>query len=522
MLVRANLVFCSERPKVDENPVKASDLPQANICSLGYLQEDPVRTSTKYLLACIAAMTVSPLCADEPPRRRLPTNRLSFDSVVEETAEITESAEPAQEETTATEAPSEIDASDVLPTVEPEVTPEEEQVQEVKKRVVSIPKNVVKQPTPDSEIVDPTAPIEVIEEKYDSGNVKIRREMTLDREGNYIKHGDWTMYSESGEEVAFGKFVGNQRQGTWKKTINWGASALLNELPYPEFEAPFVSQAEFSNGKLNGLWTISDKQGRIASEWHYVDGKLNGKAKWFLPDGRIREEIDYTDGLMNGNYRLVDSDGTELNNDTYQQGRKLASKQETYENGVLRWEGMFLHERFVVASEDDWWKTKPVAYRTVGEPERHGEFTSWFENGQKKFSGSFEHEIRVGEFTWWHENTQVAVTGQFVEGERDGQWVWWHQNGQKAIQGHYVKGKLDSNWAYWNAEGKLERKVDYDENNSNPIAVHSIPTTDIRMTKTSKAKTVAAVAKPTVSNVPVGTGVRMAGKSNLPRNPFRK
>lgn len=327
-------------------------------------------------------------------------------------------------------------------------------------------------------IVDENAPVEVIEERYEDGRVKVRREVTLDQAGNYIKHGQWKAFSPTEEEVASGEFRNNQREGAWSKILNWGDAELLNELPFTEFEAPFVSKAEFKDGKLNGQWKIVDAQDRVASEWNYIEGKLDGTAKWFYPNGDLREEITYSDGLIDGTYKMWDADGAELNNDTFQDGRKLASKQELYASGVVKWEGMFLHETYLAKAEDDWWKSKPVSYEKSGDPERHGKFTSWYEQGQKKFEGMFEHEIRSGEFTWWHENTQKAVQGSFKSDERHGQWSWWHENGQKAIHGQYDNGKLDGKWFYWNADGKLERKMDY-TGDSEPVAVHSIPSTDI-------------------------------------------
>ena len=338
-------------------------------------------------------------------------------------------------------------------------------------------------------IADPNAPVEVIEERYDDGRVKVRREVTLDMSGNYIKHGMWKSFSITEEESASGQFENNERQGTWTRTLNWGEADLLNDLPYTEFEAPFISQAEFKDGDLHGIWTITDAQGRTASEWTYAGGKLDGVAKWYYPDGTLREEITYSKGLIDGSYKLWDQDGTELTNDTYQEGRKLAVKQDLYPSGVVKWEGMFLHETYVVKSDDDWWTTRPVTYEKTGKPERHGRFTSWYENGQKKFEGMFEHEIKSGEFTWWHENTQRAVQGSFKTDERHGLWSWWHENGQKAIQGQYENGKLAGKWSYWNADGKLERKMDYTEE-AEPIAVNTVvpvPSTDIPMVADQRA-----------------------------------
>lgn len=465
-----------------------------------------MQTSTKYLIAIAIALTVAHVNADDTTNpKRLRSNPIPLQSA---------DGLDAQESAEFDSATQTLDIG-FSSSAEESVSNEQAEIEIAAKNTTSAGSDSA---------VDPNAPIEVVQERFDSGNVKIRREMTLDLEGNYVKHGQWTMFSESGDEVASGKFVANKRQGIWKKNINWGDTPLLNALPYPEFEAPFVSEAEFTDGQLHGTWSITDNQGRVASEWTYTDGKLEGKAKWYHPDGSIREEIDYSDGMIDGTWLLVDAEGTELENSTYEQGRKLASKQDTYDNGVLRWEGMFLHETFVPDTADDWWNTRPVTYKTVGEPERHGEFTSWYESGQKKFAGTFRHEVRTGEFTWWHENTQVAVQGSFVDGERNGQWVWWHENGQRAIQGNYSNGKLDGAWSYWNADGKLERKVDYTGQTA-PVALHSIPTTDIRAKRPARQVAAPVPAVVTQPPVAVGTGVRVRVARQAPMrrraNPIR-
>ena len=153
-------------------------------------------------------------------------------------------------------------------------------------------------------------------------------------------------------------------------------------------------------------------------------------------------------------------------------------KEETYPNGELKWQGMFLHESYQIKESDNWWDTRPVTFEKSGQPARHGRFTSWYENGKKKFEGMFDHETKAGEFTWWHENTQRAVLGSFKDNERHGVWTWWHENGQKAITGLYENGDLSGKWSYWDADGMLVRKMDYTDD-ADPIAIHSVPSTAI-------------------------------------------
>ena len=317
--------------------------------------------------------------------------------------------------------------------------------------------------------IDPNAPVETVEEKFEDGRVKVRREVTLDLNGNYVNHGSWTMFDRESNEVAGGKFENNKRIGPWTRQYEFGAAALLNNPPYSSFEGPFTSSAEFKDGKLHGKWSIVDKEGRTCSEWNYEDGLLHGESSWNFTSGSPYKQIQYKRGMLDGAYKEWSEKDDVIADDTYQSGRKLASKQKLYENGAVMWEGMFLHERVEIESPDDWWACKPASYKEAGEPIRHGKLTSWYTSGQKQSEGLFQDNVRAGEFTWWHKNTQKAVQGTFKDDQPHGSWSWWHENGQKSIHGQYNMGKPAGEWHYWKDNGRLEKRTNHDDVNE-PIA----------------------------------------------------
>lgn len=321
---------------------------------------------------------------------------------------------------------------------------------------------------PEAEI-DPDAPLEVVEEKYEDGRVKIRREVTLDLNGNYVNHGTWVMFDRESNEIAGGKFNNNKRDGAWTRKYEFGTVTLLNNPPYSTFEGPFTSSAVFKNGKLHGKWTIVDAEGRTASEWNYADGMLDGEATWSFASGSPYKKINYKNGMLDGAYKEWSEKDDVVADDTYQAGRKLASKQKLYDNGAVMWEGMFLHERSEIATKDDWWNCQPAIYKSVGDPIRHGKLTSWYSTGQKQSEGLFQDNVRAGDFTWWHKNTQKAVQGAFKDDQPHGPWTWWHENGQKSIHGQYEMGKATGEWHYWREDGRLEKRTNHDDE-AEPIA----------------------------------------------------
>ena len=309
--------------------------------------------------------------------------------------------------------------------------------------------------------VDSGAPVEIVQERYPSGKVKIRREMTLDQHGNYIRHGEWNMWDEAGNLIATGQYRNDQRQGAWTRVHTGSDAELFSEMPYKQFRGPFTSQATFENGRLHGKWIILDSEQRKISEWEYTNGVLHGLSIWNYASGSPMREATFLDGLVDGYLRQYDPNGKLVIDETYQQGRKLAPKIDYDKAGKKISEGIYLHARFVIESPDDWWSAKPVKYVAVGQDARHGCWTSWYPGGQKRAEGIYEHDLPEGEFTWWHSNGQQAVVGNHRKGKPHGAWVWWHENGQKATTGQYVDGEPSGAWIYWNADGQLAEKSDF-------------------------------------------------------------
>jgi len=277
-----------------------------------------------------------------------------------------------------------------------------------------------------TEVQDESSPsaagkTEIIRERYKNRAVKIEREVTQDAEKNYINHGSWKMWDESGTLITEGHYLFGERDGVWTRWHRRGE--LFKTSPYNQFEGPFVSQASFQEGKLHGVWSIYDSKQRKISQIEFTYGQRHGKAVWWYPTGRKMREADYSDGLLDGKLLAWDVDATQLTNDTYQAGRKLASKVEYYGNGEKRSPrnrnkrstaqkksvGVYLHAKLVVDTPDDWWNAKFATYTTEGRDEKHGLWASWYPSGQKQMSGSYENDVEVGKFTWWYANGQKAL-----------------------------------------------------------------------------------------------------------------
>jgi len=333
--------------------------------------------------------------------------------------------------------------------------------------------------------------IEVIKERYPDGRIKIRREVTQDEQGNYIRHGSWEMWDKRGNPVASGLYRNDRRHGQWIRMYAADEAELFTQSPYKGYRGPFTSKASFRDGKLHGKWIIVDAEDRIVTEWEYSSGLRNGRCTWNYPSGNLMKETVYREGLIDGYTRTYDVNSKLIEDETYQQGRKVAMKIKYDDDGKLQWEGEYLLRQVVIASTDDWWQARPVEYidarLQATEPEqhsatngrkstresraaartntddrrggvKHGCWTAWHPNGQTRVEGNYDQGAPHGKFIWWYPSRQKAAAGNYEKGERHGLWVWWHENGQKSVSGHYTNGQMSGLWTHWDENGRLYQR----------------------------------------------------------------
>ncbi|MGD9720967.1 MAG: toxin-antitoxin system YwqK family antitoxin [Pirellulales bacterium] len=322
---------------------------------------------------------------------------------------------------------------------------------------------------------DKSSENEAIKERYPDGRIKVQREVTQDASGNYLNHGAWKMWDQRGNLMAQGQYHYGDRTGTW---IRWYRSVseapLLRTAPYKDYAGPFVSQATFQNGKLNGYWTIYDGKLRKISQWRFVDGRRHGLSIWYHANGRKMREIEFREGDIDGHLLEWAVDGSATTKEAYQGGRKLGQKTTHHADGKSKKaEGMYLFAKDAEKTADDWWECKLVVTAKTGKDERHGPWTSWHTNGQRALEGTYEHDLQVGLFTWWHANGQKALEGRYDHGKQDGTWTWWYPNGQKSIHGEYAKGNPTGRWTWWGEDGRVAQSADL--SHSEGVVIQTVP-----------------------------------------------
>ncbi len=315
---------------------------------------------------------------------------------------------------------------------------------------------------------------DLVQERYPNGSLKIAREVTQDSEGNFINHGTWKEWNLQGELIAEGEYRHGVRHGVWRRVLKANESPLFSTPPYNQFRGPFISEAPLQNGKLHGVWTISDAQGRKISEIEFANGLRNGVATWYHANGRKMQQITFRDGVAVDDILTWRPDGSLAAKEEYRDGRKVETKTEYYGPNRRKSTGDYLSPKMVISKEDDWWNCRLADFTPEGKADRHGAWTSWHPNGQVQVEGRFKYGKPEGEFTWYYPNGQKRTEGSYRDGLSHGSWTWWHENGLKASVGEYVDGKPAGQWTWWGPDGKVAQKADF----ADGIPVHAIDVDD--------------------------------------------
>jgi antitoxin component YwqK of YwqJK toxin-antitoxin module len=306
--------------------------------------------------------------------------------------------------------------------------------------------------------------VELVRERYNDGAIHIERQTTLDRDGNYVNHGTWKMFSPNGNVLAEGQYHFGHRVGLWTRWHNADDSKLFSEVPFKEFKAPFMSQVNFTDGVMDGEWIITDANDRKVIQISLKDGQRNGLAISWLPNGSTYRQGTYENGLPVGELLEINKKTGKIERTaTYSEGRKVVSKTEYYPGEKQKKsEALYLSSVATQQSADEFWNARLAKFTTEGKNLRHGAAKAWFPNGKLESEGAYQFGKKSGLFTFWHENGQVMATGEYRDDKAEGQWVWWHQNGQRSAFGRYENGQLIGEWRWWNEGGKLTKQHIYD------------------------------------------------------------
>ena len=305
---------------------------------------------------------------------------------------------------------------------------------------------------------------EVIVDRHANGKTAMEREVAMDHEENFINHGTMRLYNESGKFIGGGDYDWGNRVGKWTRIYQSASEAtVLNQVALRGFKAPFISEATFTAGQLDGLWIITDSAGKLVVQWEFTKGTREGHWAWFNANGDVRQQINYSNNQIQGDVIAYSGKKNPQVLQRYIAGQRLVDDSEKYPTGRQKKQGVVLMPKQITKVNVDWWNgiVEETVVRTDGEALRHGEYRYWHANGRPQLVGAYNSGRETGQFTWFYDNGQKQAEGVYVDGQRDGTWTEYYSNGQLKGTGQYAGGLRSGGWRTWFDNGMRQRDAQF-------------------------------------------------------------
>lgn len=298
---------------------------------------------------------------------------------------------------------------------------------------------------------------ETVRERDALGRVRVEREVGLNDAGDFVNHGAWRSWDADGRLAGQGRYAWGKPSGLWTRWASADEAELLAAESLEGFTPPLMSRATYSDGLLEGAWTVTDARGSRVAEVSFRRGKRHGEARLWVAAGEPVRVARFEHGLASGDLEERGADGALAVVARYEGGRRREERVERYAEGGLKSREQWLGAVERVAEPDDPWRLRLARYEPAGAPLRDGLREAWWPGGQPKLRLEYRGGLAVGEAEWRHENGQLALRGAYEGGLATGTWTWWRSNGVRAATCDFRAGEPAGEWALWAADGRRER-----------------------------------------------------------------
>ena len=301
-------------------------------------------------------------------------------------------------------------------------------------------------------------------EYFDNGQLKSETGYFEDK-----KHGLYKTWFENGQLKEQGKYQhDNQHDGyaVWFEDGQKREDGLWQDGQYLLMNRWLSNGGQLvANG--TGGW-IGRKEGLEAWKKFYEDGLL--KDEWtfeyeYHENGELKTKTGYQGGAKDGEYISWFDNGKQKEEGLWDEGEFLLRNRWSkngsilLENGNGSWvgrnaNGLEVWKRLyvdgILSKEWDYeyeyhGNGQLMSSKRFNKSINDGQFTTWYESGEKRSEDNWENGKKVGKWFSWHSNGQVESEGFYIDDQKDGLWVFYDETGTKVSEGVYAAGALINN-----------------------------------------------------------------------------
>lgn len=218
---------------------------------------------------------------------------------------------------------------------------------------------------------------------------------------------------------------------------NWELNGVVTifkgtRVPF-DTTSTIYKKAPFQNGKLSGIVSLFNADGKLLMESNYKNGMLNGISKYYFADtGQLIAEATYKDGLLNGKFTTYHLNGWP----------GVTSRGPICESEVNKnLEKIFLS----YASYNIFRITIPL-FKKQG-------YKFNIEGDYKFFEANYVNGIMQGPLHYFHSNGKKLYEGN-IENCEENEYAWFDMNGtkitnkqQESVKKYYIQWDMSyMNW----------------------------------------------------------------------------
>ncbi len=248
------------------------------------------------------------------------------------------------------------------------------------------------------------------------------------------KHGRYSVWYEDGQYLLMNRWLSNGGQLVANGTGGWiGRKEGLEA--WKKF---------YEDGLLKDEWTFEyeyHENGELKTKTGYQGGAKDGEYISWFDNGKQKEEGLWDEGEFllrnrwskNGSILLENGNGSWV-------GRNA--------NGLEVWKRLYVDG--ILSKEWDYeyeyhGNGQLMSSKRFNKSINDGQFTTWYESGEKRSEDNWENGKKVGKWFSWHSNGQVESEGFYIDDQKDGLWVFYDETGTKVSEGVYAAGALINN-----------------------------------------------------------------------------
>ena len=262
----------------------------------------------------------------------------------------------------------------------------------------------------------------VHEEYYENGVLKISKNFI-----DGLEDGKYEEYFENGEVKLSCFYIEGKRNGKSQEFYEDGGLKEENNYYYGNLDG--ISSRFHKNGKIlctgmykedlkTGIWNFFDENESLVRKEIWKDGKLNGQ-RIELENGNVQMSSNYVDGELDGEFIIYDKNKNIAHLIHYEEGRKNGKETFYNESGSVKKETDYKNN-MKYGAEKEYSNDGEILLLDANYVEGllHGSYASYYEDGNRKF------------------------TGRAMDGEFHGEAHFYDENGDLESEVFYEHGKV--------------------------------------------------------------------------------